>query len=513
MINMNKEIKEKIERLLADFENEFNINEENLFKILKDNCDTTFGKRFDFSSINTLEEYRHKVPLTDYSDYKENGNVFSYEHKYTLMTSGTTGVPKRVFLSEEALKRYSSYVFLMPFYIAGIDTKNVLHTSIFGSTEKATILSAAYYTYLKENELINCDDFVGGEDCLFSAEKVNVPYVKLRCALACEDLSSICSTFLYDVLMMMNYLENNWAKLLEDMEKGVVSENLPNKMKTAILNSPVDKSRIDYLKNEFSQGFDKPIIQRIWKNIKFISGVGGRLFDVYDKALKRYTGNIDIYYFSYAQSECLSALATKMNDKGYTIMPRSAFFEFLSVDDGEVYLPQQVEKGKKYQLIITTFSGMYRYKTGDIVEITGRTGQSPEFEICDRAEHVLNIDGEKIDEITIGMAIDKLVSEFDIQLSTYFVGIDRKTMPSRYALILNTNKCPINENLIAEKFDDILKSLSIDYLDLRDLNLINPPICRFVSKETIASIQTGHTKPGIILPDEKVDGIINYEHK
>lgn len=510
---MNKEIKEKIECLLADFENEFEINEENLFKILKDNCDTPFGKRFDFSTINTVEEFRHRVPLTNYSDYKENGNVFNYKHKYTLMTSGTTGVPKRVFLSEEALKRYSSYVFLMPFYIAGIDTKNVLHVSIFGSTDKATILSAAYYTYLKENGLIDCNDFVGGEDCLFCTEKVNVPYVKLRCALACEELSSICSTFLYDVLMMMNYLENNWETLLDDMEKGIVSENMPENMEKAILNIPVSKSRIDFLKKEFSHGFDKPIIERIWKNIKFISGVGGRLFDVYDKALKRYTGNVDIYYFSYAQSECLSALATQMNDKGYTIMPRSAFFEFLSVEDGKIYLPQEVETGRRYQLIITTFSGMYRYKTGDIVEVTGRTGQSPEFEICDRAEHVLNIDGEKIDEITVGMAIDKLVSEFDIQLSTYFVGIDRKTMPSRYALVLNAINCPIKEELLAQKFDEILKSLSIDYLDLRGLNLINPPICCFVSKEAIASVQTGHTKPGIILPDDKTEKILNYEHK
>lgn len=510
---MNKDIKQKIESILDDFENEFKINEENLLKILEDNCDTPFGKRFKFSDIHSVEEYRQKISVTDYSDYKENGNIFAYSHKYTLMTSGTTGVPKRVFLSEEALKRYSSYVFLMPFYLAEIDTKNVLHASIFGSTEKATILSAAYYTYLKENGLINCNDFIGGEPCLFSPEKVNVPYVKLRCALMCEDLSCVCSTFLYDVLMMMNYLENNWAKLLDDIENGVVSENLPEKMKAAILNIPVEKSRVDYLKKQFEQGFDKPIMPRIWKNIKFISGVGGRLFDVYDKALKRYTGDIDIYYFSYAQSECLSALATQMNDKGYTIMPRSAFFEFLSVEDGRIYLPQEVEINKRYQLIITTFSGMYRYKTGDIVEITGRTGQSPKFEICDRAEHMLNIDGEKIDEITIGMAIDKLVSECDIQLSTYFVGIDRKTMPSRYALILNTNNYEKEENFIAQKFDEILKSLSIDYLDLRGLNLISSPICRFVSKEAIASMQTGHTKPGIILPDKKTNEILNYEHK
>lgn len=513
MICMNKEIKEKIERLLADFDNEFEINKENLFKILKDNENTPFGRRFDFSSINTVDEYRHRVHLTDYSDYKENGNVFSYKHKYTLISSGTTGVPKRVYLSEESLKRYSSYVFLMPFYISDTDIKNVLHVSVFGSTEKATILSAAYYAYLKENGLIDCNDFVGGEDCLFSSKKVNVPYVKLRCSLACEDLSSICSTFLYDVLMMMNYLENNWKKILDEMEKGIVSENLPDKMKNAILNIPVDKKRIEYLKKEFSQGFDNPVIPRIWKKLKFISGVGGRLFDAYDKALKRYTGDIDVYYFSYAQSECLSALATKMNDSGYTIMPRSAFFEFLSIDDGEVYLPSEVEKGKKYQLIITTFSGMYRYKTGDIVEITGKTGQSPEFEICDRAEHLLNIDGEKVDEITVGMAIDKLIDECKIQLSTYFVGIDKKTMPSRYALILNANNFLASEDILAQKFDDILKSLCIDYLDLRELKLINPPICRFVSKEAIESIQTGHTKPGIILPDNKTEKILNYEHK
>lgn len=510
---MTNDDREKIEYLFSDFHNQYKINEENLFRIINDNSQTPLGKRFGFSGIKTLREYMLNVPLTDYSYYEENGNVFSYKHRYTLMTSGTTGASKRVFLSEEALERYSSYVFLMPFYLTGAEVKNVLHLSIFTPAEDASILSSAYYSFLKEKGLINCDDFVGGEACLFSREKADVPYVKLRCALACEDLTCICSTFLYDVLMAMNYLENNWEMLLEDMENGVVSRPVSDAMKEAILRLPVDRERLDYLRNEFSKGFDAPIIKRLWKNIKFISGVGGKLFDAYDKSLKRYTGDVDLYYFSYAQSECLSAVAVQMNDSSYTLMPRSAFFEFLSVDDGKAYLPEDVETGKRYQLIITTFSGMYRYKTGDIVEITGKTGQAPKFEIRDRAMHVLNIDGEKINETIIGTALDRLVSRLKLNLSTYYVGIDRSVMPSGYVLFLNVNNLDVNEKKIAREFDNILKDLSADYLDLRELKLINSPTCRLISQEAVKSIQTGHTKPGIILSDIKTDKLMNYEYK
>lgn len=45
--------------------------EETLLKILRDNQDTEYGKRYDFAHIHSAEEYRKKVPITTYEDYRE----------------------------------------------------------------------------------------------------------------------------------------------------------------------------------------------------------------------------------------------------------------------------------------------------------------------------------------------------------------------------------------------------------------------------------------------------------
>ena len=39
-------------------------NEKTLLKILKDNKNTEYGKKYDFANIHSFEEYKAKVPLS-----------------------------------------------------------------------------------------------------------------------------------------------------------------------------------------------------------------------------------------------------------------------------------------------------------------------------------------------------------------------------------------------------------------------------------------------------------------
>ena len=509
-------MKADLKELYSDFDNQNKINLDNLKIIMRDNMNTDYGKKYDFASIyksnddNIIEEFQHKVPLSDYEDYRSAGSCCVYDKYFTVRTSGTTGQSKKFLLTKEALTRYSSYIFLEPFYLSGVKKEKLLHTSLFRKTGNETILSDAHYRFMKENGLIDCNNFLGGEECMFSDEKANVPYLKLWIALSNEDLSAFLSTFLYDLLLLMSYLEKNWRQILEDMEQEHFSEIVPDSMKETLLTMKASSERIAFLRDEFSKGFDRPIMERIWKELKIVSGVGGHLFTAYDNALKRYTGSIPIDYYAYAQSECMSAIATDLECSEYTLMPRSAFFEFLDIDNNTVYSSKHVVSGKRYQLIITTFSGLYRYKTGDIVEIKGFTGQSPRFQICDRMKHLLNIDGEKIDEATIGLVVERLINKLKMNLRTYYVGIDCQSIPSRYVLVLDIQKTEtyLEPSFIAKEFDNILQDISWDYMDLRSLRLIGEPMCKFLTSSVIASMQTGHTKPGIIISNDKVKRIL-----
>lgn len=43
------------------------INEDNLRRLLADNRDTVFGKKYGFGSMETSAEYRKRVPLSSYA--------------------------------------------------------------------------------------------------------------------------------------------------------------------------------------------------------------------------------------------------------------------------------------------------------------------------------------------------------------------------------------------------------------------------------------------------------------
>ena len=81
-------------------------NTELLMKILDDNKDTEYGKKYDFANIKTIEEYQKKVPITDYDSYAdyiyrmtekgEKGLLTVYPVSHYAKSSGTMGNPKRI---------------------------------------------------------------------------------------------------------------------------------------------------------------------------------------------------------------------------------------------------------------------------------------------------------------------------------------------------------------------------------------------------------------------------------
>lgn len=44
-------------------------NHDLLFRLLKDNANTEYGKKYGFGEITTLEEFKARVPFSTYDDY------------------------------------------------------------------------------------------------------------------------------------------------------------------------------------------------------------------------------------------------------------------------------------------------------------------------------------------------------------------------------------------------------------------------------------------------------------
>lgn len=75
----------------------------------------------------------------------------------------------------------------------------------------------------------------------------------------------------------------------------------------------------------------------------------------------------------------------------------SGFFEF--VDKGNnVLLPEQLDIGVDYRILITNSNGFYRYEIGDIVCMRGFYHEAPMLEFKGRSGNVSDLVGEKLEE-------------------------------------------------------------------------------------------------------------------
>lgn len=510
---MKKSYKEKIEYLKSGFSAASGINAENLRRILYDNKDTALGKRYAFSELTDAEGFAARVPLSDYSDYEGKicryNECVAYPVKCLLGTSGTTGRQKHFPLTEEALRRYSSYIFDMPYFLTGAEGKS-LHTSVFRGKSRITLLSSAYYSYLEEIGALDCDDFVGGRELLFSDRISDVKYVKAWLMLAHPETVSVQSVFLYDLLLILRYLEENWRVLIDDMRSRRVSVPLDGGIKEALCRNFADEGRLSYLEELFGRG-EGFVLSDILPRVRFISGIGGRVYEIQEAALKKYIGDVPIYYFAYASSECMMGVARAMNEAEYVLLPDSAYYEFLPLDGGEPVSLENIAVGESYEPVVTTFSGLYRYRTGDVIRILSFEGESPVFEFVTRRNGTVNIAGEKLDSNTVTAAVARFAESATISVFDYALGIDDASVPFGYALFIEADRLPGGAR---ELFDSVLRKLSVDYDDVRELGMLSSPGVYLLGTGEIAKRcanggHNAHGKPHSLIDARAVRELIN----
>ena len=515
---MKEKQKTSCERLFADLENARAINEENLRIILSDNRDTAFGREHGFSGISSPEEYAEKIALSDYSLYEgritKPGEFTAYPFEDFLATSGSTGVQKIFPLTKEALGRYSSYVHDLPYYLT--DTAGpAIHTSVFRSAQNGlNILSAAYFRWLCRSGEADFSRFVGGSELLFSDEAYDVPYLKTRLMFSCPELEAIQSIYIYDVAMLFAWMEENWRGVISDMRSGTVSANLGESVKKALLALTPPEAVIDRIERGLSEGFDTPVLPRLWKNIRFVCGVGGKMYSASEQQLCRYIGNVPVYQFSYALSECIIAPAIEMTNAHYVLLPRSAYYEFLT-KEGEEPIPfGDIRIGEEYELVITTFSGLYRYRTGDLIKIIRFEKEAPVIELVGKRKLLLDVAGEKTDAPTAEAAVRGLGETFGFTFADFGIGVNYDRTPNGYRVFIEKDGDDGGADPVvpgsAECFDEQMKKLSPDYEDLRSLGLLGLPEVYFVRRGEIAeSLRAmgilSHSKPQVFFKPFRTD--------
>lgn len=483
--------------------------------ILRENRETAYGRAHGFGEMAEEIAAFRRLPLTEYADFAEQIEAMrageeavlsAYPMKHFLLTSGSSGKQKRIPLSYRALEQGWSLVYAASLAEReGMAEKRHLHTSAFRTEagEREVLLSNAYFQYMREKDPHHCEKYVGGERLLFTKEIGDVCYVKLWLALAEPALYSIQSIFLYDVLLLLQYCKENWQRLLADLEAWRVPPEVPvsEGVRAALLAQPrPSAARLAEIRQCCEAGFDG-IAKRLWRGLSFVSGIGGAAFGVQDRLLRQLLGDVTIHYFTYTSSEMLVGIAIEPEKAEYVCIPYSGFLEFLpyGAETTETKWIEELEIGKQYELIVTNFSGLYRYQLLDVVEVVGFHGEAPILRYLFRKNLAVNVAGEKTDLLTIANVVREVTATLRFAVTEYSVCVDESVLPRRYCFFLE-GEAAVSAERCAEWLEDALQKENADYADLRMLGEIAPPVCYFVQDGAHAAWKEaqgkkGHSKP------------------
>ncbi|MBA0550119.1 hypothetical protein Golob_021093 [Gossypium lobatum] len=180
----------------------------------------------------------------------------------------------------------------------------------------------------------------------------------------------------------------------------------------------------------------------------------------YIPTLDYYTSGLPLVCTMYASSECYFGVnlnpLCKPSEVSYTLIPTMAYFEFLPVQrnngaNSSISVPKtlnekeqqelvdlvDVKLGQEYELVVTTYSGLYRYRVGDVLRVAGFKNNAPQFNFICRKNVVLCIDSDKTDEVELQNAVKNAVNHFlpfDATLAEYTSYADTTTIPGHYVL-------------------------------------------------------------------------------
>lgn len=533
------------------------VQERVLAEILIRNAETEYLRRFNLNAATDRETFKSKVPMVTYEDLQPeiqriaNGDrspiLSAHPISEFLTSSGTSAGERKLMptIQEELDRRQLLYSLLMPvmnLYVPGLDKGKGLYflfvksetktpggllarpvlTSYYKSDHFKTRPYDPYMVYTSPNEAILCPD------------SYQSMYTQMLCGLfEREQVLRLGAVFASGLLRAIRFLQLNWKQLTQDIRSGTLN---PTLITDPAIRSCMDRvmrpdpELADCVIRECSKDNWEGIITRIWPKTKYLDVIVTGAMAQYIPTLDFYSGGLPLACTMYASSECYFGLnlnpMCKPSEVSYTIMPNMAYFEFLPLDSGSTRdLPPRlvdlvdVEVGKEYELVITTYAGLYRYRVGDILRVTGFHNSAPQFHFVRRKNVLLSIDSDKTDESELQKAVEnasKLLKKYKTSVVEYTSYADTKTIPGHYVIywelmVKNESGNPPPSQVLDRCCLDMEESLNSVYRQGRVADSsIGPLEIRVVKNGTFEELMDYAISRGASINQYKVPRCVNF---
>ncbi|GFZ19444.1 putative indole-3-acetic acid-amido synthetase GH3.9 [Actinidia rufa] len=378
-------------------------------EILARNGKTEYLNKYMGGSKDVLE-FKSCVPVIMYNRIRPyiqriaNGEdsslITGYPITEMLCSSGTSaGEPKMMpSIAEDLDRRTFLYNLIMPIinqYVPGLDDGKAMFL-YFVKAEMSTpcglpartVLTSYYKSkHFKCRSRDPYNDFTSPDQAILCNDSNQSMYCQLLAGLVHRhQVLRLGAVFASAFLRTISFLECKWVNLCTDIRTGQLDPTITDlgcrSAMLTVLSSP-NPRLADEIEDICGRESWKGIVCYLWPRARYIEAVVTGSMAQYIPSLEYYSdGKLPLVCTMYASSECYFGVNLKPlcdpADVAFTLLPNMGYFEFIPLGENgtlvtDVDEEEEVAKDKLvnlvdvrlgcyYELVVTTFAGLYRYR-------------------------------------------------------------------------------------------------------------------------------------------------------
>jgi hypothetical protein len=493
-----------------------------LLDLLRSHQSTELGSKLGLKEIYTIDQFRDRVPVLPYSSYEPytqriaqgERNILNPDPvNYISLTSGSTGKKKQVPVTsrfQRTLRRAD--VAAMGFVFEALQRRglqfgrSLLTNSVIvqGRTSGGIDYGPVSVGSLRKGQLLFEQVLVPPYKALLIADTLARHYVCLLFALHDPHMRGITANFPMLLLRTCGYLAEYAEPLLEDLERGTIAPWLP-----------IDPTLRAILQRRFRPNPQRAAqLRAIWRsegkltpqlawNLSYTMTARGGTSGFYFDRFPEYLGDTPSFGGVYGSAEATFGVYPDLNCDGSILAIESGFYEFLPVDQWQAehpktLMPSEVKVGDRYRILLSSYSGFYRYDIGDVVEVVGFYEQTPLIVFRHRLGGLLSSTTEKTTEFHATQVMQGLQQEFNLALEDFCITLSDTEFPSRY--VVNIELAP-GQTLdqpyrFLKRFDDWMGEVNNPYATVRS-SQVPPPCLRILAPGSFAQVRQRQVDRGM----------------
>ena len=415
---------------------------------------TEIGRKYNFSKLFSIKEYKKAVPIHEYDDLKpyiqrimqgEENLLWNTPVKWFAKSSGTTSEKSKFIpISEESLN----------------------DNHFLGAKDVLTM----YYHSQPDSDLLTGKGLVIGGSHTINQFNEEIQYGDLSAVLLQN--SPFWGHWIRTPELNIALLDE-WENKIDQLAENTVRENV-----TSI--SGVPTWTLVLLKKILANTGKKNILE-VWPSLELYIH-GGVSFTPYREQFAKIIGGNINYLEMYNASEGFFAAQDAPGADGMLLFTsHGIFMEFMPVEeygksDPQTIGLQDVKLNKNYALVISTNGGLWRYLVGDTIQFTHL--KPYRIRVSGRLKHFINAFGEEVIVDNADKAIVMAANRSGAVVNDYtaapvYFG-DHSNGAHEWLIEFELE--PASLAFFSEELDRALKELNSDYEAKRhkDLNLTLP---------------------------------------